>query len=76
MYIYFSYGTDCMGKCSCVMNQTSSCSAINGACNCLPGFEGYTCETTCSQGFYGENCKNLCPCLHNSVCDAVSKFNI
>ena len=73
LYALDRYGSDCLGGCTCVMNQTSTCNAINGACFCLSGFHGVSCEKTCNQGYYGDGCKQQCSCLHGANCDPVRK---
>ena len=39
-----SYGTNCASTCSCVVANTQSCAATDGACTCKPGWEGVDCS--------------------------------
>ncbi len=40
-----TWGTDCLQNCSCVTEHESSpCNAVDGTCNCLPGYTGMDCN--------------------------------
>ena len=38
-----TYGAGCQQNCSCT-HESSPCNAVDGTCNCLPGYTGVACE--------------------------------
>lgn len=57
---------------NCDCENTLSCDAASGVCNCPPGFVGSRCETPCSEGTYGANCSHSCTCFNDAECSHIN----
>ena len=66
-----SWGDQCTQSCSCSPNST--CSPIDGFCDCFAGYTGPTCDTTCTNWTYGRFCSEECSCFrpNSPGCDPV-----
>ncbi|XP_077993425.1 uncharacterized protein LOC144447332 [Glandiceps talaboti] len=66
---------NCTNLCNaCVDDNTMECDRDVGICVCHPGWNGTTCNQTCSAGYFGENCVNRCICNDNTTvsCDRLN----
>ena len=65
------WGDQCSQSCNCSVNST--CSPINGFCDCAAGYTGSSCDTVCTDWTYGSFCSDECGCHkpHSYSCDPV-----
>lgn len=63
------WGTNCGKSCICNSNNTESCDPEDGSCNCKIGYQGATCDLSCSPGSFGVGCKGTdISLLHCTYC--------
>ena len=56
-----TYGAACAQNCSCIDENTKSCSKVDGFCECLPGWTGADCGEDINE------CNNITdPCIGTS----------
>ena len=66
-----SWGDQCTQSCDCSPNST--CTPIDGFCDCFEGYVGPSCDTVCSNWTYGRYCSAECTCYNRNSkdCDPV-----
>lgn len=68
----WTYGEGCTQQCHCDKNNTISCHAMKGDCECKVGWlplQNCSVKQDCKGTHYGKNCSNVCFCK-NGICDS------